>query len=295
MGRCYLILLFSVITSFVFAQKVKTVKADYLYNGSSDISPNEAKRIALERAKIQAIADEFGTVISQSNETHVQNSNMGSDVRFFSLSSSDVKGEWIETIGEPKYNVSYENNMIVVSCHVEGKAREMPTSECEFVAKLLRNGSTDAHEDAHFRNGDQICLSFLSPAAGFLACYLVDETNTAYCLLPYPGIPDGNAIIKANKRYVYFNRVDNTTGYDPSVIDEYYLTCEEGTVANYLYVLYSPNRFIKPADIQSESASRDRILPRELPFKDFQTWLTKRRLKDPQLQLQKNTIFISNK
>ena len=73
---------------------------------TENISLEEAKRIALERAKIQAIADEFGTIVSQSNTTLVSNRNGESSSDFFSLGGSEVKGEWIETIGQPEYEIS---------------------------------------------------------------------------------------------------------------------------------------------------------------------------------------------
>ena len=44
----------------VFAQKVKTVKGVYTYVASFNVSPSQAKMMALEQAKMQAIADEFG-------------------------------------------------------------------------------------------------------------------------------------------------------------------------------------------------------------------------------------------
>lgn len=104
-------LLFSVVAS---AQKIKKVDAEYIYHAPENVSLEEAKRIALERVKLQAIADEFGTVVSQSNFTTVTNRNGQSDVDFLSLGGSEVKGEWIETIGEPEYAISYEQNMLVI-------------------------------------------------------------------------------------------------------------------------------------------------------------------------------------
>lgn len=49
------------------AQRIEKVHIEYTYHAPENISLEEAKRIALERAKIQAIADEFGTIVSQSN------------------------------------------------------------------------------------------------------------------------------------------------------------------------------------------------------------------------------------
>jgi len=195
-------LLFSITLS---AQKMKRVDAEYIYHAPENVSLEEAKRIALERAKLQAIADAFGTVVSQSNFTTVANRNGKSDVDFFSLGGSEVKGEWIETIGEPEYSISYERNMLVVKVSVKGKAREMVSAQIDIVAKVLRNGTEDKFESDEFRSGDDLYLSFISPISGYLAVYLVDAEQTTYCLLPYRNQTNGIYKVEANRRYLFFH------------------------------------------------------------------------------------------
>ncbi|MEE0336507.1 MAG: DUF4384 domain-containing protein, partial [Prevotella sp.] len=96
-----------------FSQKIKKVEGEYTYIVPENVDLEKAKHIALERLKIQLIADEFGTTISQSNSTFVKNSNGESDVDFLSIGGSEVRGEWIETIGKPQFNISYEKDMLV--------------------------------------------------------------------------------------------------------------------------------------------------------------------------------------
>lgn len=74
------------------------MEGEYTYIVPENVDLEKAKHIALERLKIQLIADEFGTTISQSNSTFVKNSNGESDVDFLSIGGSEVRGEWIETI-----------------------------------------------------------------------------------------------------------------------------------------------------------------------------------------------------
>ena len=69
----------------VFAQRTEKVRAEYVYYPPENVSLEEAKRIALERAKIQAIANEFGMVVAQSNATLVSNRNGESSADFSSL------------------------------------------------------------------------------------------------------------------------------------------------------------------------------------------------------------------
>ena len=73
--RRAVILLLTLLTTSVFAQKVKTVEGEYTYHAPENVTIEQARRIALERAKIQALADEFGTIVQQQNVTRVENSN----------------------------------------------------------------------------------------------------------------------------------------------------------------------------------------------------------------------------
>ena len=75
MNRFILFIIFvsSVITGY--SQRIAKVSVTYTYYASETMSIEEAKRVALDRAKIQAIADEFGTVVSQNTTTVISNKN----------------------------------------------------------------------------------------------------------------------------------------------------------------------------------------------------------------------------
>ena len=132
----------------VFAQRVKTVEGEYTYHAPENVTIEQARRIALERAKIQALADEFGTIVQQQNITRVENSNGESTTDFFSVGGSEVKGEWLADEDEPEYKISYVDNMLVVTCRVKGKARELVSAKIDFQARVLRNGTEDRFEDS---------------------------------------------------------------------------------------------------------------------------------------------------
>ena len=108
----------------ISAQEIEKVHGEYTYHVPDNVSLEEGKRTALERAKIQALADAFGTLVSQNNSTIIKNENGKSSVDFLSIGGSDVKGEWIETIGEPKFDIFYESNMLTIKVTIVGKARE---------------------------------------------------------------------------------------------------------------------------------------------------------------------------
>ena len=145
-----------------YAQRTKKVHGEYIYRAPENVSLEQAKKTALSRAQIQALGDEFGTVVAQHNATLMNNTNGTVKTDFTSLSSSDVKGEWLETIGEPQYEISYEQGMLVVKCSVSGKARELVATQNNFVAKVLRNGTDDRFEGDDFKSGDDLYLSYQS-------------------------------------------------------------------------------------------------------------------------------------
>lgn len=259
------------------AQKVHNVCGEYTYyvEGGNQ-TPNEAKRIALENARIQAIACEFGTVISQST-TQQETASNGKESSYFSqLSSSEVKGEWLEDVGEPKYEMSFVEDMMVVKCYVCGKAREMSNEAVEFTATILKNGTESKFADVNFHNQDDMYLQFKSPVDGYISVYLIDETQNAYCLLPYSNDADGQQKVKHNEEYIFFST--KKAQEEADLVDEYTLMCTNEIERNQIYVIFSPNPFSKAAD-----EGIDDVQPHHLDFEDFQKWLTTRRKRDTQM------------
>ena len=269
------------------AQKVKTVSGSYEYHAPKNISMEEAERIALERAKLQAIADEFGTVVSQSNFTSVSNRNGESDVDFFSLGGSETKGEWIETLGEPQFNRSFdEEGNLIIRVTVKGRIREIKQAQIAIEAKVLCNGTDLKFERSDFRNGDDLYLYFKSPVDGYLNVYLLDEaTKSVYCLLPYRKSRHGAVFVEHDEGYLFFSK--KSAGEYSSEVDEYVMTCSRDMERNILYVMFSPNEFVKPV-VEDEEMLR----PRQTNWKDFQKWAVECRNKDEMLTIKRFILTI---
>lgn len=286
MRFCLIIILILSFPTAFFAQQVKKVVGTYTYYAPEDVSLERAKRTALERAQIEAIAEAFGTDISQYNSTRVTNKNGHSDIGFLSISSSDVKGEWIETIGDPEYTITYDRNMLVVKCIVKGNIREIESATIDIKAKVLRNGTEDRFESSEFHNGDDMYLSFQSPVDGYLAVYLIDDNGDAFCLLPYRNNADGIQKISANTPYVFFSE-KHVSLEERALVEEYTLTCEHSIENNQIYVIFSQNHFVKAND-----NNIGELLPREIDGKSFQSWLAKVRRKDKYLNFNSKQITI---
>ena len=280
---CFICIVFSICC---FSQKIKTVDGEYTYVVPENVNLDKAKYIALERLKIQLIEEEFGATVSQSNSTLVKNNNGKSDVDFVSIGGSEVNGEWIETIGTPRYNIYYENNMLVVSVKAKGRIREIISTAVDVKSLVLRNGIEDRFESDTFKSGDDLYISFQSPTNGYLVVYLVDTEQRAFCLLPYQNMKEGSFNVEANKRYVLFSTQTAASELKPYV-DEYTMTCTHDQEINQLYVIFSTSPFVKAIDDKLEKE-----LPRELSNEDFQKWLAKCRTRDTNMVVKKTTITI---
>ena len=203
------------------------------------------------------------------------------------MGGSDVKGEWIETLQEPAYEISYKDNTLIVRVSVCGKAREIVNAGVNFAAKILCNGLDQKHESDEFHSGDDLYLWFKSPAKGFLAVYLIDESQNAFCLLPYRSNEDGKVEVKANNEYLFFSK-KTVSEQEQSSVDEYTMTCDKSMESNKIYIIFSPNQFTKANDEDNKPDE----LPRQLSFKDFQEWLVKNRNHDKEMSVTVKNITL---
>lgn len=289
LSRWFLAVCFCIgVQAVAVAQKTERVTATYTYYAPEHVSIEEARRVALQRAQLQAIADAFGMIVTQSNATRVRNENGKSDVSLLSLGASEVRGEWLRTDGEPEYDIAYEDGMLAVTVRVKGVIREIVNAAVDFQAKVLRNGTEDRFEGEEFRNGDDLYLSFRSPVDGFLTVYLLDAEGTAYCLLPYRNDTGGRVAIEGNRHYVFFS-LDDVPAEERSIVDEYTMTCSRDGELNQIYVIFSPQLFTKAVDYAGEG-----LQPRELPYEEFQEWLFKCRKQDPEMRVEVKGILIND-
>lgn len=271
-----LFILFGVLTCY--SQTVKKVNSEYTYIAPETLSLDQAKKIALERAKIQVIADEFGTIISQTNFTDVKNRNGISSVDFQSVGVSDLRGEWIETIGEPTYTISYSDGMLSVMVRVSGKIRSLSKSYADISVKLLRNEPDIKFESSEFHNKDCLFVRFVTPIDGYLTIYLLDNDENAFCLLPYAKQSQGIYRVKANIEYLLFSK-KACASTERNIVDEYIMTCGPTPEYNKIAVVFSDNHFVK-----SNDAGVSDLMPRQLPSKDFHRWVSKSRGSDLNMQ-----------
>lgn len=264
------------------AVPVKTICGDYTYIVPENVSREEAKRIAAERARIEALATEFGTIVSQDNTTYISSRNGKGDVLFQSLGGSDVRGEWLNDTEEPTYRFSVDERTGETAVYVRvcGKAREITRSEVPLQVRVLRNGIQPNHESEAFRAGDDLYVSFLSPVGGYVAVFLMDEDGQAVCMLPYQSQAEGAYAVAADREYVFFAKEQASQAERP-IVDEYVMTCAGEQETDYLYLVFSTQPFSKPA------------MPNNvIGFEDFHAWRARLLKRDEHAQVLQKTIII---
>lgn len=261
-----------------FSQKIKSVYATYTYYAPETMSIEEAKNLAIERARIQAIADEFGTIVSQNTSTVVSNRNGESDTQFFSYGGSDIKGEWMTDTKEPEVKVIFEDNTLVVYAKVWGKAREKKTANFDLSVKTLCN----AIESERFHDNDRLSVCFRTPINGYLSIWLADDDlKKVFCLLPYENSNGEAREMKSKREYILLSTADSQYPFREETI----LTTEKEIEINRLVFIFSTNRFSMPLTKQGE------YVP-ELSLSKFSEWLQKNRIKDENMQVIYKTIEI---
>ena len=260
------------------AQKVRTVKGECTYYPPENISLEQAKAKAIERARLEAIAAEFGTNVSQTNTVVISNSNEESNTRYNSYGSTEVKGDWIADITEPEVAVSYANGMLAIKVKVEGKVRERNSTDVEIQATTLCNDV----ESERFKNNDRFSIKFKAAANGFLSIYLLDDNvSQAYCLLPYENENGMARAITKGKTYTLLSTADPVYPYREATI----LTTDKSVDYNRIAIIFSTTKFSMPLTEQGE------YLP-ELSVEGFERWLHKNRIKDASMSVVYKTLEI---
>ncbi len=266
----------------ISATPIKTICGDYTYVVPDNVSRDEAKRTAAERARLEALATEFGTMVSQDNTTYISNRNGESDILFQSLGGTDVHGEWLGDTEEPTFHfyIDEHTGETFIHAHVCGRAREITRSGVPIQAAILRNGTQANNESEAFRANDDLYVSFLSPVKGYLAIFLLGEDKQVLCMLPYQSQTEGAYAVAANREYVFFSKAQASQAERPTV-DEYVMTCANAQETNYIYFVFSTQPFTKPP------------MPNgTLPFEDFNAWRVRLQRHDTNAQILLKTIII---
>lgn len=272
--------------------KVTSVEINYQIHPKENVE--EGRLNAIQQAKLKAIENEFGTALTQTNYTAICNSNSDGYDKFYSFAQSDVNGEWLESISE-EVELKPQNGIDFYHVRLKGKVRELISNRIDLNWAILANG-TDTEKDRvrndTFKAGDYLYIYFMSPVDGYLTMYLADcvDDQMVQCLVPYRGVNEGAMKIEANKPYIFFSR-EHADDAIRNKVSRIKVNAHKDVDYNRLHILFSPNQFYKVMDRDDPSAiitdiygNEINIMPRQTDFNSFQKWLSKTRLKDPDMQ-----------
>lgn len=257
---------------------VKKVSGNYTYYGDKNDSPAMSKMKALEGARLDAISKEFGTIVTQDVLQADRIDSKGETSNFFSLSSTEVKGEWIADDGEPTFVVSLGNDdCLIVNCRVNGTAKSISNDAVEFEAVALRNGNTKGNSSTEYHQGDDLFLSFTAPVDGYVSVFLMGNDGDVNKMLPYQQDSRQEVKVKKNYDYIFFDPTKGTGEFGE--VDGMEISTNGDIEFNKLYVVFSPNPFSIPV---LHPAKSEITLP-YLTEEEFSKWLVKNRRNDPKM------------
>lgn len=273
------------------AQRVETVEAHATYNAPPTMTPKEARYQTILSAQVDALARTFGTTLSDENMSFAREKDAESTSDFFSLQEGDVRGIWLETIGDTIWaNPIHKNDgSAVYEVTLTGKVMELKSAPIGTICKLLFNGTDPDRNEIRnfsFKDGDDMYLYFKSPVDGYLAVYIVDydDNMTTQRILPYDGQKEGVFRVSADTDYILFSE-EKATADVKQLVRKCRMRSRTNHDFNQFYIIFSPNPFVKALD---KSINED--LPSVINFRDFQKWLSKNRRKDIQMFVEK--IFV---
>lgn len=283
-------------TLSLMAQNVETVEAHAVYTAPATMTPKEARYQTILSAQVDAVARTFGTIVSAENMSFVREKDQASSSDFFALHEGDVRGVWLETIGDTIWSTPQHmaDGSVIYEVRLKGKIMELKNAPIAIETKLLFNGTNpDRNEirDFTFHDGDEMYLYFKSPVDGYLAVYIVDYDNnmTTSRILPYDGELGGIHKIMADTDYILFSKEKAEPGVR-ALVRGCLMRSRTNHDFNQFFVIFSPNPFSKTTDqFVGEN------LPSVLNFKDFQKWLSKNRQRDLQMCVEKFFVDIIKK
>lgn len=303
---CHIITSLLILLTTLPALSDDKVTATGRYYAPLSMPPLKARQEAINRAQIDAIRNAYGTSVAETSLAIQGTGVAGERDSYFAVGECDVRGEWIETIGDTIWNITPRERETLYEVTLKGRIREIKGGRADLDVRLLFNGTDkdrDVIRNATYKVGDYMYIYFKSPVDGYLACYLGDddEALTMQCLVPYDGMRDGVFPVEAGKEYILFSREDADEALRP-LTRRLKMNARNEADINQVYLIFSPNKFVKASDnsdlsktmIDPKTGKEISLMPRQTDFATFQKWLAKNRRHDKDLQIIKSLINVTH-
>jgi len=301
--RGYLIILLLAGTS-CFSQKEKNAEGYAEVKLASNATPEQTIQKAIDKAKVNAIDNAFGSVVLEGNTLYTINKQTGTKTEFNqtykSISDIYVNGEWIKDVEPAKTERIVRDNDIFYSASVKGLIRELKSNPAKFSVKTLTCDVISCASE-FFNNGNDFYMYFKAPNDGYVAVYLdFPVEGTTYRVLPYKQESNSAGyFVKADEEYFFFSS-KKAKPEMAGKVDELTLTLKDKSMpeTNKMFVLYSPKQALeKPILTNSKSqaadaASQEAEIPLNLKSEEYQRWLQHFRSQNNEIQLITNYITV---
>ena len=243
--------------------------------------------MCIELAKAAAIKEKFGELItSDVIDSNVETNGESTNSYYWENTVAMAKGDWLGDTEKPQLDIKYEDDKLIFTAEVKGRAREIIQSKIDLKWEIMKDGLTMRKKTSIFESGERIFVNFRSPADGYVAIYLIVGDDDTSCLLPYKQDVDGRFEVKGGRDYMFFDKEEN-----PKAYPKYYtMTTKRRLENNQLVIIYSPNPFTKCND-----KSGDKLRPNALNTHDFQRWLLKCQREDRDMVVNKKWVKIYQK
>ena len=233
-------------------------------------------------AKGQALREKFGSMVaSDIIESNVETDGKAGESQFWENTVDMAQGEWLADTKPPLITASYADGKLIFNAEVWGEARKIERTKTDIQWSIMHMVNGKLKETNAFDSGEFLYVNFKSPAAGYVAVYLIENYETTWCLLPYKKNETGRFEVVAGRNYTFFDKdTDDSANIFP-------LTTKRDVEANTLCLIYSPNLFTKCND---ENVGMR--LPKKLSTIDFQKWLLKNQKADKGMMVEKRQVVI---
>ena len=287
--RFLIALIFTLSTSLIFAQKEKEVKASYSMELPKNITMEELEQRCVEQARLKAIGEAFGFVVSETTVDNTQESNAGFNNSFAVLTKTNVQGEWLRDKTEPQLNWEPSGKTLKLTANVHGVIREFPKTGKAKIDIHLSNDSKMSNDITLFKDGQDLFASFQTSSKGNLSVFYVDHSsNEVYRLIPSATSNDLNTVeVLSDKVYQLFQTVSPFS--ENKSIPALSLSLPNGKELQMdeLDFIYSPSDIRKPS-LTYNADARMYLMN----YNDFEQWKTSSVQSNPEAVIKSVAITI---
>lgn len=268
----------------VFAVADEKVYGKMTYVGDRKLSIEENEQNCIEQARINALADKFGTTIRDLTKDEYFGDGGNSSNSFQHLTAASVKGRWLRDTKDPVLHMYFDSeNQFIIECEVWGEAREIKAAGIDLKWNICAGTPSEGSISEVFNHKQRLYIPFRSPIDGYVNVYLIDENDVVNCLLPYREDRDGVFDVQGGSDYMFFDRENLPSKYP----HHYIMTTTSPSSRNKLVMVFSKNRFSKCNVNRGDKVHLD-----DIPLNDFNKWIMNCQAQDDDFIVQEKWVKV---